>query len=503
MAWAARSRPGSIPQDVLSNPFGDQQPRKSETSASRIETDAFDAVELKPTTYRFASRRQTAERPVGRIRDTAFRFVDEETTSPSRQAELPASQIIVLEQPPPSARQVLTVLPAETVLAETVPEKAAQMKPIKVIEAKPAAEIATAGPSLQAGEKSIVVQVAASETTEETTEEITEKVAEEQGLINPPPSIVKPTVKPTVKPMVKLTVEPAVIPVGENQPAEADSGAPTEQKSPPEVITLQVGRNVEAQSELSILNRPEEKIAQAEPKKINVSDAADLRRDVLERGNEDEATSEEEGLDDPLADRPRPTAPPFDSLELDLEKSIEQPLPSPGLPAGPAIVAETDGYDRDCRVSREYLLDRTLADISLDIAVGGVPGEDFPVSCDIETRQMPINSYRLGQQEPLNFAWTASGLCHKPLYFREIQAERYGHTIGPISQPFLSAAHFFCNAAILPYKMGMRPPQECVYALGHYWSGNPAPRYVPAVPISIRGGIMQAGAVLGAVYVLP
>ena len=51
--------------------------------------------------------------------------------------------------------------------------------------------------------------------------------------------------------------------------------------------------------------------------------------------------------------------------------------------------------------------------------------------------------------------------------------------------------------------MGMRPPQECVYALGHYWPGDPAPRYVPAVPISIRGGLMQAGAVLGAVYVLP
>jgi hypothetical protein len=167
------------------------------------------------------------------------------------------------------------------------------------------------------------------------------------------------------------------------------------------------------------------------------------------------------------------------------------------------IRSQEAAYEKDCALSRNYLLNRELSDISLNIAVTGKPGEDFPISCDIGTHQMPLTEYRQGQQEPLNFAWTASGLCHKPLYFRELQAERYGHTIGHISQPFLSAAHFFCNTAILPYKMGMRPPQECVYALGHYRPGDPAPRYIPAVPISIRGTLMQAAAVLGVVYVLP
>ncbi len=161
------------------------------------------------------------------------------------------------------------------------------------------------------------------------------------------------------------------------------------------------------------------------------------------------------------------------------------------------------GYEKDCQLSREYLLDRKLSDISLNIAVHGKPGEDFPVSCDLETQPLPLHHYRLGEQELLTFAWTASGLCHKPLYFEEVQAERYGHTIGLLNQPFLSAAHFFCNTAVLPYKMGMRPPQECVYPLGRYRAGSYAPRYIPAVPISIRGALVQAGGVLAAVFVLP
>ena len=163
---------------------------------------------------------------------------------------------------------------------------------------------------------------------------------------------------------------------------------------------------------------------------------------------------------------------------------------------------ETD-YEKDCQLSREYLLDRKLSGITLNIAVHGKPGEDFPVSCDLETEPLPLNHYRLGEQELLNFTWTASGLCHKPLYFEEVQAERYGHTIGLLNQPFLSAAHFFCNAAVLPYKIGMRPPQECVYPLGRYRVGSYAPRYIPAMPISIRGGLLQAGGVLAAVFVLP
>lgn len=104
---------------------------------------------------------------------------------------------------------------------------------------------------------------------------------------------------------------------------------------------------------------------------------------------------------------------------------------------------------------------------------------------------------------PSTFAWTASGLCHKPLYFEEVQLERYGHTAGPLRQPFISGAHFFLNIAALPYNMAINPPHECQYALGYYRPGNCAPYMIPPIPLSLRGAAAQTTAVLGGVYLIP
>jgi hypothetical protein len=51
--------------------------------------------------------------------------------------------------------------------------------------------------------------------------------------------------------------------------------------------------------------------------------------------------------------------------------------------------------------------------------------------------------------------------------------------------------------------MGMDPPWECQYALGYYRPGNCAPFLVPAVPISVRGGLLQAGVMTGGVFLFP
>ena len=101
------------------------------------------------------------------------------------------------------------------------------------------------------------------------------------------------------------------------------------------------------------------------------------------------------------------------------------------------------------------------------------------------------------------FHWKASALCHKPLYFEEVQLERYGHSHGPLLQPIISTGHFFVNIAILPYKMGINPPNECMYALGYYRPGSCAPYMIPPVPYSIRGGVYQGLAVGGAIAIFP
>ena len=99
--------------------------------------------------------------------------------------------------------------------------------------------------------------------------------------------------------------------------------------------------------------------------------------------------------------------------------------------------------------------------------------------------------------------WKAPGHCHKPLYFEQPQLERYGHTVGPVLQPLISSAHFFTNISILPYKMGIHPPNECQYSLGYYRPGNCAPYMVQPFPWSLRGAAVQAGAVTGIGGLIP
>jgi hypothetical protein len=75
-----------------------------------------------------------------------------------------------------------------------------------------------------------------------------------------------------------------------------------------------------------------------------------------------------------------------------------------------------------------------------------------------------------------NYQWAATSLCHRPLYFEEVNLERYGYTVSPILQPAISGAHFFLTIPTLPYKMVVQPPHECVYTLGYYRAGSRAPR---------------------------
>jgi hypothetical protein len=122
----------------------------------------------------------------------------------------------------------------------------------------------------------------------------------------------------------------------------------------------------------------------------------------------------------------------------------------------------------------------------------------LPVECALGVQDVASRNWL-----PSTYHWHASALCHKPLYFEEVQLERYGHTAGPFRQPFISGAHFFLNIATLPYHMGYQPPHECQYALGYYRPGSCAPWMIPPVPLSLKGAAAEAAAIVGGVYLIP
>jgi hypothetical protein len=119
--------------------------------------------------------------------------------------------------------------------------------------------------------------------------------------------------------------------------------------------------------------------------------------------------------------------------------------------------------------------------------------------------ECPLGGLRNAERNWLasNFHYHASALCHKPLYFQEVQLERYGHTAGPVRQPIISGAHFIMNLALLPYHMGINPPTECQYPLGYYRPGNCAPWMIQPFPLSARGAAAEIGAALGMAALIP
>ena len=137
----------------------------------------------------------------------------------------------------------------------------------------------------------------------------------------------------------------------------------------------------------------------------------------------------------------------------------------------------------------------SILDMSYKVVIS--PGE-LPQSCPI-----PDEPYVRKIPTPIVFTWKASALCHKPLYFEDVQLERYGHGICPLLQPALSGVRFWVTIPFLPYLMGTYPPTECVYDLGYYRPGSCAPNMIQPCPISLRGGLIEAGAIVGAAYAIP
>jgi hypothetical protein len=224
------------------------------------------------------------------------------------------------------------------------------------------------------------------------------------------------------------------------------------------------------------------------------------------------------------ADLPLPPLPPFESAApsgviLD-EPLVDEPAVEIRLAAAELVMVQADRDEKarkdkqntkdaeaakkacgeqskDCREALQTLRDDGIEGIALDIRVGGRPGSDYPCECRLEGETF----------EPRRFAttmmtWKAAGYCHKPLYFEDWNLERYGHSHGALD-PVLSAAHFFVTLPVLPYKMGVELPWECVYPLGYYRPGSCAPWTVPAVPISCRGFAVEAATVTGLVFLLP
>jgi len=103
------------------------------------------------------------------------------------------------------------------------------------------------------------------------------------------------------------------------------------------------------------------------------------------------------------------------------------------------------------------------------------------------------------------YEWDAPALAHRPLYFEEVNLERYGYGMKyvRVAQPVISAGQFFATVPTLPYRMLAEPARDPVYTLGHYRPGSDVP-YCPVYPpLSVSGGVAEAGVATGLIFLIP
>jgi hypothetical protein len=201
-------------------------------------------------------------------------------------------------------------------------------------------------------------------------------------------------------------------------------------------------------------------------------------------------------------------------MKLHSRLAVSQPVPQPPtlrsnqeevLPK--ALSAKPDPQGIPKANSGESAYDdevfRPIQQVRVDIA----PGKG-----DLPQNRAAMRFARAGEQvqptgysrmEPeTQFAWDAPALCHRPLFFEDVNLERHGYHVKYI-QPFLSAAHFFSRVPAMPYLATSERSRVCNYTLGHYQPGSSAP-YVWYYPHpSLTGTAIEGAVVTGLILAIP
>lgn len=205
-------------------------------------------------------------------------------------------------------------------------------------------------------------------------------------------------------------------------------------------------------------------------------------------------------MPEPMKEAPSPS---------DASPPKPQPLPSIANDRGRLTGKPDSFFESLTPEDREILYDGKLAN---QFGIGRtfdyeVDGKEVAPPTNIAAKvfsQEPEENFPNGYHRdwyPMVAMWEAPAFYHRPLYFEEVNLERYGHTHKHL-QPVYSAAHFFGNTLALPYKMGAYHPCERIYTLGHYRPGDCNPHDIHTTPFTWKGvvytGVVYSG--IGAAF---
>lgn len=201
----------------------------------------------------------------------------------------------------------------------------------------------------------------------------------------------------------------------------------------------------------------------------------------------------------------RPTVPdlaerPWIPRMLAEKPADAKPDSKPGAaPASEQVKTPQDGV---------FFLDhRKIQDVTTTIATtqGEMP-KDAATEVLQRSAGLPEASLSKDQWDRLCFFWDAPDLAYRPLYFEEVNLERYGYAAKHpyLVQPFISGARFFLTVPALPYLLVAQPWCETNYTLGHYRPGSDwVPYRYQYPPLDAKAGLVEGGLAAGAAVMVP
>lgn len=152
------------------------------------------------------------------------------------------------------------------------------------------------------------------------------------------------------------------------------------------------------------------------------------------------------------------------------------------------------------------IVDRPIRSLTADIRCKGKLPSDLSAAQSVRQPIGQVDVDYLPRQWPgFLYQWEAPGLYHRPLYFEEVNLERYGYTHrrNLFLQPVISGGRFVATITALPYLATLRPPCERVYPLGHYRPGSCAPFRTNLVELDAKAAAVQGAAVTGLIFAIP
>lgn len=186
------------------------------------------------------------------------------------------------------------------------------------------------------------------------------------------------------------------------------------------------------------------------------------------------------------------TQAPEDAAKMRLAKNEGKQAPgsglSPKLPRVPSVAEMTGKSGR-----AELLLQSSGSKIS-------TVQNDKPLMTEHVTVNENVAPREWGAQAT---TWAAPNFYSHPLYFEQVNLERYQTNLPPCAIPLVSYAHFLGSVPTLPYQAGYKHPTDRSYTLGHWRPGDSVPHRIHWTPMTKRGLLYQGAASTGAVFLLP